>query len=95
MDKLSKEIFTNEHFFDTFLEEKNYIIIKKFEQFSKRTYYNYFKKRILKPKNSKIKEGIMYINQLYDFINQLINIFKYVFHCSKQAHLNIKKHLLK
>ena len=37
----------------------------------------------------------MYINQLYDFINQLINIFKYVFHCSKQAHLNIKKHLLK
>ena len=37
----------------------------------------------------------MYINQLYDFKNQLINIFNYVFHCSKQTHLNIKKHLLK
>ena len=44
MDKLSKEIFTNEYFFDTFLEEKNYIIIKKFEQFSRRknSSINYF-----------------------------------------------------
>ena len=36
MNKLSKEIFINEHFFDTFLKEKNYIIIKKFEQYSRR-----------------------------------------------------------
>ena len=76
-------------------EEKIHRLINYFYEVFFKAYYNYFKKRILKPKNSKIKEGIMYINQLYDFINQLINIFNYVFHCSKQAHLNIKKHLLK
>ena len=109
MQILSNKIFTNEHFFDTILEEKNYIIIKKIEQFSRRknssinyfyevffnAYYNYFTKRILKPKNSKIKEGIMYINQLYDFINQLINIFKNVFHCSNQAQFKYKETFIK
>ena len=109
MDKLSKEIFTNEEFFDIILTEKNYIIIKKIEQFSRRknssinnffqvffnAYYNYFTKRIIKPKNNNIKEGIMYINQLYDFINQLVNIFKDVFHCSKQAQFKYKETFIK
>ena len=109
MDKLSKEIFTNEQFFDIILTEKNYIIIKKIEQFSRRknssinhffqvffnAYYNYFTKRIIKPKNNNIKEGIMYINQLYDFINQLVNIFKDVFHCSKQAQFKYKETFIK
>ena len=109
MDKLSKAIFTNEQFFDIILTEKNYIIIKKIEQFSRRknssinnffqvffnAYYNYFTKRIIKPKNYNIKEGIMYINQLYDFINQLVNIFKDVFHCSKQAQFKYKETFIK
>ena len=107
MDKLSEEIFTNEYFFDTFLEEKNYIIIKKFEQFSRRknssinyfyevffnSYYNYFKKRILKPKNSKIKKGIMYINQLYDFINQLY--FEICFSLFKTSTFKYKETFIK
>ena len=109
MDKLSKEIFTNEQFFDIILTEKNYIIIKKIEQFSRRknssinnffqvffnAYYNYFIKRIIKPKDNNIKEGIIYINQLYDFINQLVNIFKDVFHCSKQAQFKYKETFIK
>ena len=108
MNKLST-IFINEQFFDTILQEKKYIVIKKIEQFSRRknntihnffqvffnAYYNYFIKRILKPKDNNIKEGIIYINQLYDFINQLINIFHDVFHCSKQAQYIYKETFIK
>ena len=101
--------FLQMNIFLILFRRENYIIIKKIEQFSRRknssinyfyevffnAYYNYFTKRILKPKNSKIKEGIMYINQLYDFINQLINIFKNVFHCSNQAQFKYKETFIK
>ena len=109
LNKLSNNLFTNEQFFEVILSQKDYTILKKVEQISRRknnsmnvffqvffnSYYNYFTKKITTPHDYNIKEGINYINQLYFFIEKLINIFKEVFHYSKQANFKYRETFIK
>lgn len=110
LNKLSNNIFNNEEFLEKMLNEKDFVSLKNIEKLSRRKthsmktfqnlffdfYYKYFTKKIKIPKTGAgIKEGLQYINELIEYISQLIGIFQDVFKFSRQVQLKYNETLIK